>query len=1010
MVACLNKYDASEGFNQVIDFINGSYIKYALTVNPTIYVSCIKQFWNTVVIKQSNDVTRLQALVDKKKVVITKAAITDALRLDDADGVDCLPNEEIFAELARMGYEKPLTKLTFYKAFFSSQWKFLIHTILQSISAKRTLWNEFSSAMTSTIICLSIGDLSTHTTKYTSPALTQKVFANMRRVEKGFSRVETPLFEGILVAEEPEEQGDAGEEVQGNDNDAAQGDDTAVSEDDAHDQSIPSPAPPTPPPQPPQYIPSTSQVAQDLEITKLKTRVKKLERANKGRMIDELDRDTGVALMVDEGTEKKAEDAQVAGDEQVKGRQVEIYQIDMDHVAKVLSMQEDKPEVQEVVDVVTTAKLITEVVAAVSESVSAASATIAAVPAATITAARVRSKDKGKGIMVEEPKPMKKKQQIKMDEEYARKLHEELNQDIDWDVAIDHVKQKAKEDSYVQRYQVMKKRTQTEAQARRNMIMYLKNVARFRLVYFKGMSYDDIRLISKAKFNSNFEFLLKSKEQIEEEENRAIESINETPAQKATKRRKLNEEVKDVKDLKQHLEIVPDEDDNVYIEATPLARKLILLVERIYPLSRFTLDQMLNAVRLQVEEQSEMSLELLRFIEDVIMKTIAYYLFDVVVEFHRVIFCIMLHGGYFEYWKAGLVVVGVTDWIYVPGVPLLLTFACLRFGALVMSFIKMAMPIANSPYRLAPSELEELSGQLKELQDKVFLKIDLRSGYHQLRVHEDNIPKTAFRTRYGHFEFTVMPFGLTNAPAVITLPLCINTQPSPIPDASQYTTKSSSPLRRARIGALHNVSFKEAVDKFAGLQRGIAMDFMTKLLGTSSGHDTVWVIVDRLTKSAYFLPMREDYKMDRLARLYLNEIVARHGVPISIISDHDSRFTSKFWQSMQESLGTRLDKRGSWDIHLPLIEFSYNNSYHSSVRCASFEALYGRKCRSPIMWAEVGEGQLIGPELVQKTTKKISQIKDRLKAARDRQKSYANKRRKPLEFSVGDYVLLKVLP
>ncbi|GJU12927.1 putative reverse transcriptase domain-containing protein [Tanacetum coccineum] len=180
--------------------------------------------------------------------------------------------------------------------------------------------------------------------------------------------------------------------------------------------------------------------------------------------------------------------------------------------------------------------------------------------------------------------------------------------------------------------------------------------------------------------------------------------------------------------------------------------------------------------------------------------------------------------------------------------------------------------------------------------------------------------------------------------------------------------------------------------------------------------------------------------MDRLARLYLNEIVARHGVPISIISDRDSRFTSRFWQSMQEILGTRLDMStayhpqtdgqsehtiqtledmlracvldfgGSWDVHLPLVEFSYNNSYHSSVWCAPFEAFYGRKCRSPIMWAEVGEGQLIGPELVQETTKKISQIKDRLKDARDRQKSYADKRRKPLEFSVGDYVLLKVSP
>nr|GEX53466.1 putative reverse transcriptase domain-containing protein [Tanacetum cinerariifolium] len=159
--------------------------------------------------------------------------------------------------------------------------------------------------------------------------------------------------------------------------------------------------------------------------------------------------------------------------------------------------------------------------------------------------------------------------------------------------------------------------------------------------------------------------------------------------------------------------------------------------------------------------------------------------------------------------------------------------------------------------------------------------------------------------------------------------------------------------------------------------KGIAMDFVTKLPRTNSRHDTIWVIVDRLTKSAHFLPMREDYEMDILARLYLNEIFSRHG---------------------------------SWDVHLPLVEFSYNNSYHSSVRCASFEVLYGRKCRSPIMWVEVGKGQLIGPELVQETIKKISYTKDRLKAARDRQKSYADKRRKPLEFSVGDYVLLKLSP
>nr|GFC43584.1 hypothetical protein [Tanacetum cinerariifolium] len=159
-------------------------------------------------------------------------------------GVDCLPNEEIFAELARMGFEKPSTKLTFYKAFFSSQWKFLIHTILQSMSAKRTSWNEFSLAMAlarnvdstskfymyprfiQLLIKKQLGDLSTHTTKYTSPALTQKVFTNMRRVGKGFSGIETPLFEGMIVEQVIKEGGAEEEHVE--EDTAAQGDDTTV--------------------------------------------------------------------------------------------------------------------------------------------------------------------------------------------------------------------------------------------------------------------------------------------------------------------------------------------------------------------------------------------------------------------------------------------------------------------------------------------------------------------------------------------------------------------------------------------------------------------------------------------------------------------------------------------------------------------------------------------------------------------------------------------------------------
>ncbi|GJS21171.1 putative reverse transcriptase domain-containing protein [Tanacetum coccineum] len=170
------------------------------------------------------------------------------------------------------------------------------------------------------------------------------------------------------------------------------------------------------------------------------------------------------------------------------------------------------------------------------------------------------------------------------------------------------------------------------------------------------------------------------------------------------------------------------------------------------------------------------------------------------------------------------------------------------------------------------------------------------------------------------------------------------------------------------------------------------MDFITKVPRTKSGHDTIWVIVDRLTKSAHFLVIQEDYSTERLARLYIDEIVARHGVPVSIISDRDGDFGS------------------NWDVHLPLVEFSYNNSYHSSIQCAPFEALYGRKCRSPVLWAEIWESSLIRPELVQETTDKVVLIKEKLKAARDRQKSYADNRRKPLEFEVGDKVLLKVLP
>ncbi|GJX85979.1 putative reverse transcriptase domain-containing protein [Tanacetum coccineum] len=170
-----------------------------------------------------------------------------------------------------------------------------------------------------------------------------------------------------------------------------------------------------------------------------------------------------------------------------------------------------------------------------------------------------------------------------------------------------------------------------------------------------------------------------------------------------------------------------------------------------------------------------------------------------------------------------------------------------------------------------------------------------------------------------------------------------------------------------------------------GYSLRIAMDFVTRLPKTSSRHDSIWVIVDRLTKSTHFLPMREDYKMDKLARVYLNEIVARHGVPISIISDRDGRFTSRFWQSMQEALGTQLDMTTAYHPQTDGQSERTIQTLKDMLRaCAPFEALYGRKCHSPILWSEVREGQLIRPKIMRETTKNISQIKDQLKAARDR--------------------------
>ncbi|GJY91769.1 putative reverse transcriptase domain-containing protein [Tanacetum coccineum] len=190
------------------------------------------------------------------------------------------------------------------------------------------------------------------------------------------------------------------------------------------------------------------------------------------------------------------------------------------------------------------------------------------------------------------------------------------------------------------------------------------------------------------------------------------------------------------------------------------------------------------------------------------------------------------------------------------------------------------------------------------------------------------------------------------------------------------------------------------------------MDFITKLPRSKNGHGTIWVIVDRLTKSAHFLAKREDYSTERLAKIYIDEIFARHEVPVSIISDRDRRFTSRCWQTVQKALGTRLDMSTAYHPQTDgQSECTIQNLEDMLRACAiDFGALYGRKCRSPVLWAEIGESSLIRPELVQEITDKVVLInRELMHDSKDRQKSMCN-RCKPLVLGGDDWVMLKLSP
>ncbi|GJV20231.1 hypothetical protein Tco_1369251 [Tanacetum coccineum] len=206
MVVCLEKTTGNSEFHKIVDFLTLNLIHHALTVSPTIYISYIEQFWNTASSETVNDEKQIHATVDSKAVVVTEASIRSSLLLNDADGTACLTNEAIFQNLALMGYEGELNKLTFQKALFSPQWKYLIHIILHCLSLKSISWNEFSTNIASAVICLATNQ-KFNFSKLIFNAHTQKVFSNMSRKGVKFSGKVTQLFDSMLVPQAPEGEG-----------------------------------------------------------------------------------------------------------------------------------------------------------------------------------------------------------------------------------------------------------------------------------------------------------------------------------------------------------------------------------------------------------------------------------------------------------------------------------------------------------------------------------------------------------------------------------------------------------------------------------------------------------------------------------------------------------------------------------------------------------------------------------------------------------------------------------
>ncbi|GJT05882.1 hypothetical protein Tco_0840344 [Tanacetum coccineum] len=444
MVAFLSKPTESKGFEQIVDFLNAHPIKHALTVNPTIYTSCIKQLWATVKAKIVNGEVQLQAPIDGKKIIITKSTVRRDLQLKDVEGVDCLPNATIFEQLALMGYEQVSQKLSFYKAFFSPQWKFFIHTILQCLSPKTTAWNEFSSTMTSAIIFLATKQ------KFNfSKFIFESMVKNLDNVGK-LLMYPRPKKKDTQVPQSSVPSNNVADEAiyKELDNSLVRVATTASSLEVEQDSGAKKPwgiqllklglrmylnflmI---------HYSQETTKSTQANEIASFKRRVKKLKKKDRSRT-HKLKRlyKVGLSARVESSRDEDSlgEDASKQGrrindfdaDEDITlfNEDSEIFDVDALVGEEVFVAEQSRNVVEEVVAVIDASSTILISAAIITD----VEITFAQALAELKSAKPKADKDKGKGIVIEEPmveqvKPMKRLEQMRLDEELAFKLQAE---------------------------------------------------------------------------------------------------------------------------------------------------------------------------------------------------------------------------------------------------------------------------------------------------------------------------------------------------------------------------------------------------------------------------------------------------------------------------------------------------------------------------------------------------------------------------------------------------------